>query len=173
MARARECEAHLAVNGARDLAGDGTGGAFFSEKKRVPAGGRSRRSRERILFCFENNLAEPVAENVHGNGDAAHVELTFVPDAIYFQGHFPDFPILPGVIQLHFACVFARRFFGAELLPTRVSKLKFAHMIFPGETVSLELKRTRSGAEFAYRKSGKLCSAGTLSTAENSVSPHV
>ena len=149
----------------------------FPEKIRIvheiPVNEQGKILRSAVLRFFENNLAEPVAENVHGNGDAAHVELTFVPDAIYFQGHFPDFPILPGVVQLHFACVFARRFFGAELLPTRVSKLKFAHMIFPGETVSLELKRTRSGAEFAYRKSGKLCSAGTLSTAENSVSPHV
>ena len=149
----------------------------FPEKIRIvhelPANEQGKILRSAALRFFESNLAEPVTENVRGSGTAVHAELTFIADAIYFQGHFPDFPILPGVVQLHFACVFARRFFGVNLLPVRVSKLKFAHMIFPGETVSLELKRTHSGAEFAYRKAGKLCSAGTLSAAENSVSPHV
>lgn len=133
---------------------------------KIPTNAQGKFSHVELLPFFENNLAEPVAENVRVEKDFASADLTFVSDAFYFQGHFPDFPILPGVVQIHFARIFARMFFGKDLLPKRILKLKFGGMIFPRETVSLELRRVPAGAEFIYRKGGKLCSSGTL-IAEN------
>lgn len=128
----------------------------------IPTNAQGKFVRADLLSFFEDDVAEPVTENPRLGENSASAELTFVPDSIYFRGHFPGFPILPGVVQTHFACVFAKRFLGAPASPRRIFKLKFSQMIFPGETVLLELERSGNDVKFAYSKEGATCSSGVL-----------
>lgn len=140
----------------------------------IPTDAQGKIVRAEVSEFFENNLAEPILENVRRDGNAVRAEATFLADSVYFRGHFPTFPLLPGVAQVHFACVFARRFFAREICPMQISKLKFARMIFPCETVALELVlRSESAVEFAFKKGENLCSTGIFKIAvpENSAVP--
>jgi 3-hydroxyacyl-[acyl-carrier-protein] dehydratase len=69
---------------------------------------------------------------------------TFAPEEPYFRGHYPDFPLVPGVLLCE-ACMQAGAFFLAttqqELtgfpVATRASDVKFKKMIRPGDTVEI------------------------------------
>jgi len=80
----------------------------------------------------------------------------------YFQGHYPDYPILPAVTQVDWAIRF-----GAELgyQPIRFSgivRLKFQQPIRPNEIVTLSLQRAGTGLQFEYRNGEKTCSRGVI-----------
>ncbi len=75
--------------------------------------------------------------------DENRVLITFkLPkDLVYFKGHFTDAPLLPGVVQLHWAVEQCGAVYGIKDQPQAVEKLKFKHFIFPDNEVTLELTR--------------------------------
>ena len=75
------------------------------------------------------------------NADGASVlEFRFGADDPIFAGHFPTYPVLPGVFQLEMACVAAELVLLHPVVLREVAKAKFLVPIGPGETVRLELK---------------------------------
>lgn len=98
--------------------------------------------------------------------DAAAVRLTLLipADLIYFEGHFPDCPIVPGVVQLKWAIEYGRRFFSLAPRFAGLSNMKFMRVIVPGKTVTLHLRRRGSGEElsFEYGIGDDVCSAGLV-----------
>jgi acyl-coenzyme A synthetase/AMP-(fatty) acid ligase len=67
------------------------------------------------------------------------LELCAPANLLYFDGHFPGAPILPGVVQADWAIAYGRQYFA---LPPRflgMSALKFQNVIRPGQAVRLEL----------------------------------
>lgn len=92
-----------------------------------------------------------------------HLQLKVPADLSYFDGHFPNCPLLPGVVQISWAIElgrthvpFAGRFRG-------LSAVKFMRVILPGSGVTLELDYAEPDRElaFVYRLEGRECSNGT------------
>ena len=129
----------------------------------LPRNAQGKVTAESLRRILESDFIEPRVENAKHTPDRWEADLTFDPDAFYFQGHFPDFPILPGVVQLgtahHFAEVVERR----PLRLSEVKKLKFSRIVRPNEKVHFSLTR-KSPTEYAFRYSAEdaLCSAGTM-----------
>ncbi len=112
---------------------------------------------------LESNIVEPAVENVERSGDVWSADLVFDPDAQYFKGHFPGFPILPGVVQLGFARHFAESFLRQPLPLGMVKKMKFTRPVRPCERVRLTLSRHGDGeVSYAYTCAGAPCSSGVL-----------
>ena len=69
---------------------------------------------------------------------------TFHADEWFFQGHYPDFPIVPGVILCEAAmqagAVLLSKHSKGEGVPVagRLNDVKFKRMIRPGDTISIE-----------------------------------
>lgn len=91
------------------------------------------------------------------------------PDLDVFRGHYPDFPVLPGVLQCE-ACFQA----GAVLISrlqavgpgqvpvvTRVNNVKFRHMLKPGDTMELEVEITER-LQNTYFLTGKVSANGSV-----------
>ena len=57
-----------------------------------------------------------------------------------FGGHFPGFPLVPGVMQIEMALRACEQFTGRRYRVVRVAKAKFMDTIAPGEPVELEAK---------------------------------
>ena len=89
--------------------------------------------------------------------------MVFDPDAAYFQGHFPGFPLLPGVVQLGVAHHFAERLLGRELVLKMVKKMKFSGVVRPAEVVHLSLTIVAEGTvAYSYRKRETVCASGIM-----------
>lgn len=74
---------------------------------------------------------------------------TIPKEAIYFEGHYPGNPLLPGVLQLELAIITARKFLWdigkGESRLVKVSKYRFFRSVLPGETVTIKVMLKESG----------------------------
>jgi 3-hydroxymyristoyl/3-hydroxydecanoyl-(acyl carrier protein) dehydratase len=58
----------------------------------------------------------------------------------WFSGHFPDDPVLPGIAQLAVVLDLIKKVTGKQLKISRVRRVRFKHIIRPGETFQMVLK---------------------------------
>jgi len=71
------------------------------------------------------------------------------PDLPCFAGHFPGQPLLPGVLQLHWAVRLAEHFWPRQLACTKfagLSRVKFKAPIEPGAVLEVQLNRSAADA---------------------------
>ncbi|WP_058896567.1 AMP-binding protein [Herbaspirillum rubrisubalbicans] len=83
--------------------------------------------------------------------DQVQLALEIPPDLLYFQGHFPGSPILPGVVQTDWSLLLGRRYF---TLPPRflgLNALKFQRVITPGMRVLMDLHYDAAKAVLSFR----------------------
>lgn len=86
------------------------------------------------------------------------------PDLEHFAGHFPELPILPGIVQLDWAVRLARRHI-PELTGSReTSNLKFQALVHPGAELTLRLNydEERNTLNFSFREDERTCSSGRI-----------
>lgn len=95
----------------------------------------------RALFAETDPLA-PLTLDVRGQTDTeAELHFTLPPELIFFEGHFPNRPILPGVAQAHLAVLIAKKLWGDWPSDANLARLKFRRVLFPHDKVVLRLKR--------------------------------
>lgn len=72
--------------------------------------------------------------------DRVELQLRVQPNLVYFSGHFPQQPILPGATQLAWVETFGKLFFHIDLPFLRMEVIKFKKIIRPGEYIHMELR---------------------------------
>ena len=93
----------------------------------------------------------------------------FTDEDFFFKGHFPEYPVVPGVIlietmaqgggaALSYQKLFAE---GSLFFLATVNNVKFRHQVRPGDTVRMEIKNVRVSAKMV-RQSGKAYVGDTL-----------
>ncbi len=69
---------------------------------------------------------------------AATTRQVAVPaDSLWFQGHFPGDPMLPGIAQLHLVVETLKERLGEGLRLTSLKRVRFKRVIRPDETVAI------------------------------------
>jgi 3-hydroxymyristoyl/3-hydroxydecanoyl-(acyl carrier protein) dehydratase len=80
-----------------------------------------------------------------------------------FAGHFPGQPIVPGVVLLDQAILFAERLLDRPLAQWQIGNAKFFSPVGPGETLVFSLERKASGAlAFQVRSPDRDVASGSL-----------
>jgi 3-hydroxymyristoyl/3-hydroxydecanoyl-(acyl carrier protein) dehydratase len=97
-------------------------------------------------------------------GGAWTLALRVPVDLIYFPGHFPQAPVVPGVVQIDWALALAASRLGTPLRCQAMEALKFQHLLRPGDRADLTLHHddVRGKLHFAYRHGDKAFSSGRL-----------
>jgi beta-hydroxyacyl-ACP dehydratase FabZ len=89
----------------------------------------------------------------------------------FFQGHFPEFPVMPGVLiveaMAQVACILAMRVLkkegSASVFFTGIDGVKFRKPVVPGDVLRLELTKTKQRGEL-FRFDGKALVEGQVVT---------
>lgn len=95
------------------------------------------------------------------------LDMVVTADIAWFRGHFPSFPILPGVVQLDWALSYAREHLGLVIEAARQYQVKYKSGIFPDDHLTLTLTHSpsKNRLSFEYRRDGALCSSGQIAVA--------
>ena len=106
---------------------------------------------------------EPVVLEWSATDAALSAKLVFPPDAICFSGHFPGFPVRPGVAQLFVLRHFARQVFADFPDAADWRRLKFQKIATPGKVLELSVVRKGEGSfDFSFRVDTGQCSSGAV-----------
>ncbi len=102
-----------------------------------------------------------VDEIVSHEGETLVAKRTWRANEDFYQGHYPGAPITPGVLLSESvfqtgACLMAKLMAGAAgqgggvPLLSKVSDIRFRLPVYPGETVTIEVKRKETVGEFHF-----------------------
>ena len=106
-----------------------------------------------------------MSTTAHRLPQPAVLRWTVPKDSAYFNGHFPGFPLLPGVATLHeYVLPGADTCFPGLGALRRVERLKFRRPIMPGDEIELFMERELSGSviRFEITRAGECCASGIL-----------
>lgn len=91
---------------------------------------------------MNNEVTLPVVDHIEQHEDTLTLSLTIREDVYYFAGHFPNTPILAGVVQVHWALYYLHKHFAMQVNDYKtIDALKFQVIIAPNSQVKLCLKK--------------------------------
>ncbi len=79
------------------------------------------------------------------------LELHIPEDLLYFDGHFPQVPIVAGVCQLKWIIDYIQMYTGEPLHIRALKDVKFLRPLFPGQSCVLELTYVPQPASWHYQ----------------------
>jgi len=79
------------------------------------------------------------------------VGMYIQPELSHFEGHFPDQPVLPGVVQTHWAGELGKLLFNIETEFSGMENIKFSAVILPEKELSLSLIYNESKKSLAFK----------------------
>ncbi len=99
-----------------------------------------------------------------------HARKFLAPDLPVFTGHYPSFPVFPGVLQLEAAMQAGAVLIaktstmasGKVPVATRINNVQFRRMVRPGETLDIEVELTERMSN-AFFLTGKVSVGGQVS----------
>ncbi len=112
--------------------------------RELPVDARGKTTASNARAALAAWCREPVVCDWSATADRLLATLVFPPDCDCFKGHFPGFPLLPGVAQLFFLRHFARQAFPDFPETAVYQKLKFQKLVLP--SVAVTVRVTREGA---------------------------
>ena len=94
-----------------------------------------------------------IIKNFSMNPDRTVTAQAQVPtDCVWFDGHFPNMPILPGVAQLTLVADLLKRSLERPVAVRSVGRVRFKQMIRPDDTITVNLSPTdKDGAAYGFR----------------------
>ena len=119
----------------------------------LPTNERGKTTAADVRCALGTWCREPVVLDWRQTADGLFARVSFPPDNECFDGHFPGFPILPGVAQLYFLRHFAQQVFPDFPEAATYRRLKFQKVILPSAETSLVVTRQGFG-EFAFTLDG-------------------
>ncbi|KAA0949085.1 AMP-binding protein [Pseudomonas sp. ANT_H14] len=104
-----------------------------------------------------------VLEKVETDGEWT-LQLAIPPDLAYFSGHFPQTPVLPGVVQVDWALSLGQQLLDLPKKFVGMEVLKFQQLVRPDDRIELHLRfdQQRGKLYFTYRNDTAACSSGRI-----------
>lgn len=106
----------------------------------------------------------PYIVSHEGDNNIYRWRLFVSSDLAFFEGHFPEQPVLPGVTQLDWAVKLGCEAFGYSAQVATLEVLKFQQLILPNTYVDLVIEHQPQKAKliFSYREQDKRFASGRI-----------
>ena len=114
----------------------------------LPENMLGKRTTADLEALFDPRAPQAVVENKDETSAVLIVSIAATPP--FFEGHFPEFQLLPGLVQINWACDLAQQLFHITAPFAGVKNLKFMQPIRPGSTLVLKLSQGARGVAFAF-----------------------
>ena len=116
---------------------------------------------DEITSGFRNLNGIKVIERTE---NSVAIEFSAPPDNPYFDGHFPEFSLLPALGQVELIIRFASEHLGTGIDISRMRRVKFTKFILPNAPLLLRLEKSEKNITFKIfsLKDKSLYSSGTL-----------
>ena len=117
----------------------------------------------------EANLHDIVDEKVVSKEEnLISLEFVIPSSSDFFDGHFPQYKLLPAVAQFEVVTRFSRKYFGTQRWVPSIKRIKFSAPIRPDTKIHLDLKHNVEKSTVTFNLSdadveGKVYSSGTFS----------
>jgi 3-hydroxymyristoyl/3-hydroxydecanoyl-(acyl carrier protein) dehydratase len=88
-----------------------------------------------------------------------------IPESLaYFQGHFDEVSVVPGVVQIQWAVQYARQYLEMPPIFSHLDAIKFKELVLPGQVLTLALSYRDSDHRlaFSYRRDTTEYSSGRI-----------
>lgn len=128
-------------------------------------------SREQILAAIPHRPPMLLVDEIVESQELRIVcRKTFQPDEWFFQGHYPEYPLVPGVILCEAAmqagAVLLSKFVTGEGVPVvgRLKEVKFKRMVRPGESVLLDVTLDERVSDAFFLSAKVTCEGKTAAT---------
>lgn len=136
----------------------------------IPLDTQGKKSREAIVALFSQQQEFHV-HSMETETNGATVIFSVPATSVYFDGHFPSFPILPAVAQVTIALKLAKQYLGITAIPCGIRKMKFSNMIMPEQRIRLTMKISDDGKNLSIKMENpsnpkQVHSQGTIKTGE-------
>ena len=81
----------------------------------------------------------PGEEVLEKSENAVSLKVKIVAESDYFDGHFPQFKLLPAVAQIDLVVHYAQKYFGLPLSTPNIKRFKFSDKILPDAVVIFKI----------------------------------
>jgi acyl-CoA synthetase (AMP-forming)/AMP-acid ligase II len=130
----------------------------YLETLHVNAQGKKNKEEIKSLFINDEMAVIEKTDN------SVTVEFTIHGTSPYFDGHFPEFQILPAVAQIDLIMKCACKHFGTGTALSQIKRIKFTGLIRPGAQLILKLEKNDKSIVFKMSspEGNTIYSSGTL-----------
>lgn len=142
--------------------------------ERLPVNDQGKVTQSAIECLFSRNEAKeqravlPTVKSFELEDMTVRIQLDVPVDLLYFNGHFPNQPVLPGVVQLSWAVHFGKQYLSVPENFKSLEAVKFHKFIEPGDSITLNLNYNASKQKlyFCYESLQGIHSSGRLAAEE-------
>ncbi len=140
---------------------------FVDEMPRTPQGKLSQAVLANLFHKrFDPSRTTPQRLSIAVKTTSLRLRLLVPRELAYFEGHFPGYSVVPGVVQLRWVVQAAEEWLGRRITVRRMEAIKFKNVLRPGALFLLTLNKEHSGGErvlqFALMGKARLYSSGRL-----------
>ena len=128
----------------------------------IPMNSMGKINKHVINHLFDTNLSLPIILDKKIEENNITYKILFYRSGNFFRGHFPEFQLLPGVMQLYLAKDLANIHFNLNLGQGQWKRIKFSNIIEPDSIINLRLEKTDKNVTYEYFDDEKKYASGVF-----------
>lgn len=137
---------------------------FWRFTDELPRNSQSKISRSDFEQICRQQLTDPLWFEQHKEENSLRLSGKIPLDLIYFKGHFADFPLVPGVVELQWVMDQIPHLLGRDIVVERIDNLKFQQFLRPNDRLDLSLQwdAMKNRVAFQLKSNDKMCGSGLI-----------
>lgn len=130
----------------------------------LPRNAQSKILRKDFEFICDHEIREPLWHSQSAVENSIVLQAVVPLDLIYFKGHFSNFPLVPGVVELQWVVSKVPDLLGRNIVIERIDNLKYQQFLRPNDHVELSLTwdEIKHRVKFQLKSNGEPCASGLI-----------